>query len=209
MAEVTPKTAEQINSQQVLVEIEHIISDYQVGNLGLGLIDGYARRGLIDQIRELPFWQTTQLRDTMQINAQQIEVLALKAYPGLRHSGFCSRHRDAGFYECNICYPDLNGLLTEHMQVQNELYDQLLRLSGLKDPRNGRIGTNAIVSELQIRLGKLPDRDTMKRDIALRLLIDRWKELAHLCGSEAERAILRSCVRELEAVIEAMICKLK
>ena len=81
-----------------------------------------------------------------------VELLARRAYPDLKHSGFCSRHRDDGHFECGICYPDLNGLLDAHMEVSNKLYDQILELSGLSDPANGRVGTNAIVAELRRKL---------------------------------------------------------
>ncbi len=81
-----------------------------------------------------------------------VTLLAQRAYPGLKHSGICSRHQDDGCFECPICYPDLNALLDAHMEVSNKLYDELLALSGLSDPPNGRIGTNAIVAEIRRKL---------------------------------------------------------
>lgn len=81
-----------------------------------------------------------------------LRTLALRAYPELKSSRICSRHRDQGHYECTICYPDWHALLSEHMRVSGELYDQLLALSGLRDPDNGRIGTSAIVAELRRKL---------------------------------------------------------
>lgn len=86
-----------------------------------------------------------------------MELLALRAYPGLKSSGICSSHRDDEHYECEICYPDLNDLLNAHMEVANKLYDELLELSGLSDPPNGRIGTNAIVAEIRRKLKELAD----------------------------------------------------
>jgi len=81
-----------------------------------------------------------------------LRLLAIRAYPELKHCGACSRHRDDGHYECRICYPDWHALLGEHMRVSNELYDQILELSGLSDPPNGRVGTNAIVAEIRRKL---------------------------------------------------------
>lgn len=81
-----------------------------------------------------------------------LSVLAHRAYPGLVRSGFCSAHRESGHYACTTCYPDLNALLRAHTVVSNRLYDDLLKLSGLSDPPNGRIGTNAIVAELKRKL---------------------------------------------------------
>jgi len=83
-----------------------------------------------------------------------MEQLARRAYPGLRKSGICSRHSEDGHYECRVCYTDWHSLLDEHMKVTNELYEQLLALSGLKDPPNGRIGTNAIVAKLRHKITK-------------------------------------------------------
>lgn len=63
-----------------------------------------------------------------------LRTLALRAYPELKSSRICSRHRDQGHYECTICYPDWHALLSEHMRVSGELYDQLLahpRLRGV------------------------------------------------------------------------------
>lgn len=88
----------------------------------------------------------------MNISPLDYEKLAKRAYPGLKHSGACSRHRDDGHFECTICYPDLNALIDEHMAVFNKVYDQILELSGLSDPPNGRIGTNAIIAELRKKL---------------------------------------------------------
>lgn len=82
---------------------------------------------------------------------QGLEVLALRAYPGLKYSGFCSQHRDTGHFECQICYPDLNRLLAKHIEVFNWLYDELLKISGLSDPPNGRIGTKVILDKLKRR----------------------------------------------------------
>lgn len=81
-----------------------------------------------------------------------LKLLANRAYPGLRHSGLCSRHRESGHYDCRTCYIDPNALLKEHMKVSGALYDQILELSGLSDPPNGRIGTNSIVAELRRKL---------------------------------------------------------
>lgn len=120
-----------------------------------------------------------------------LRILALKAYPELKRSGLCSRHRDDGHYECHTCYPDLNALLDEHMQVFNELYDQLLTLSGLSDPSYGRIGTNAIIAELQRKLSLIHIQNKPRDDIVtprgnwVGRFVRRWwppalrRELAH------------------------------
>ena len=81
-----------------------------------------------------------------------IEVLARRAYPDLKHSGFCSRHLADGHFDCHICYPDPKALLAAHMAVSNKLYSEILALSGLTDPPHGRIGTKAIVAELRRKL---------------------------------------------------------
>jgi len=83
---------------------------------------------------------------------QGLEILAKRAYPELKKSGMCSRHRENGHFECEICYPVWDELLKAHMEVSHRLYDELLALSGLTDPPNGRIGTNAIVAELKRKL---------------------------------------------------------
>lgn len=83
---------------------------------------------------------------------RKVQVLAFRAYPGLKPSGICSRHRSPGHYECEICYGDRERLLAAHMEVSRRLYDQLLELSGLSDPPDGRIGTDAIVAELKRKL---------------------------------------------------------
>ena len=88
-----------------------------------------------------------------------IEVLAKRAYPGLHSQGCCSRHRNDGHYDCKTCYPDWKVLMREHQEVFNKLYDDLLELSGLSDPPNGRIGTNRILETLKDQLehqGKKP-----------------------------------------------------
>ena len=84
--------------------------------------------------------------------AAGVELLARRAYPGFKRSGYCSRHRDDGHFECVTCYPDLNELLDAHMEVSSKLYTELLELSGLSDPPNGCVGTNAIVAEIRRKL---------------------------------------------------------
>ena len=86
--------------------------------------------------------------------SQDIKILAERAYPGLKRSRYCSAHREDGNYKCQICYPDYQKLLEEHAKVSCQLYDKLLELSGLSDPANGRIGTNAIIEQLIKKLGK-------------------------------------------------------
>ncbi len=85
---------------------------------------------------------------------QDIKILAGRAYPGLKRSGFCSFHREDGYYDCQTCYPDYHKLLEQQVKVSQQLYDELLELSGLSDPANGRIGTNAIIEQLIKKLGK-------------------------------------------------------
>jgi hypothetical protein len=84
--------------------------------------------------------------------ANDYEVLAKRNYPDLKASGICSAHRDDGHYECQRCYPSWPALLDAHMEVSNKLCDDLLKISGLQDPPNGRIGTNAIVAEIKRKL---------------------------------------------------------
>ncbi len=78
--------------------------------------------------------------------------LALRAYPtGPSH--LCSIHRGGDKTgKCRICFPNYKNLIIEHTVEQHKLYDKLLQLSGLSDPPNGRIGTNAIIEELQRKL---------------------------------------------------------
>ena len=84
--------------------------------------------------------------------AAGVELLARRAYPDLKYSGYCSHHFDDGHFECKTCYPDLNKLLDAHMEVSSKLYTELLELSGLSDPPNGCVGTNAIVAEIRRKL---------------------------------------------------------
>ncbi len=84
----------------------------------------------------------------------KIKILALRNYPNLENSGFCSIHRDSGHYNCSICYPNWIRLIDEHCKVSDELYNELLQLSGLVDPMNGRIGTRTILAELKKKLNK-------------------------------------------------------
>jgi hypothetical protein len=83
---------------------------------------------------------------------ERLKILALRTYPDLKRTGLCSWHRDDGNYDCQMCYPSYPALLDAHMAVSNKLYDDILKLSGLKDPENGRVGTNAIIAELKRKL---------------------------------------------------------
>ncbi len=80
------------------------------------------------------------------------ELLARRAYPNLEPSHICSRHNSGQHFECQTCYPNWIELIDGHQKVSDKLYGQLLELSGLSDPPNGRIGTNAIVAELKKKL---------------------------------------------------------
>lgn len=90
------------------------------------------------------------------LTAEQMEVLARRAYGNFKPTGLCSRHHpDASSrVKCATCYPDWQRLLDAHMAVANKLYDDLLALSGLQDPPNGRIGTNNILEAIRRKLGK-------------------------------------------------------
>lgn len=94
----------------------------------------------------------TSTKKSPKTSVSSFEVLARRAYPGLKHSGACSAHREDGHFGCEVCYPDANALLDAHVAAADNLYDELLGVSGLSEPPDGRIGTNAILAELRRKL---------------------------------------------------------
>lgn len=74
---------------------------------------------------------------TLRAERDAVTKLASRAYPGLKYSGFCSRHRDNGHYECSICYPNWQALIKEHMAVG----DRFLARAESAEARNAELTT--------------------------------------------------------------------
>ena len=108
----------------------------------------------------------------------------------------CSKHRDGDKTgKCSICFPDLNALIDEHCTVSRKLYDDLLALSGLSDPPNGRIGTNVIMAKLSSL------RDEWKRDGNW---IDKWGS-CRVCGGEIPYGHTDNCdIWKMEKEIKSL-----
>lgn len=56
---------------------------------------------------------------------ERLKILAERAYPDLKESGICSRHRYEYPAECSICYPDLPALIQGHVEVNAGLVSEL------------------------------------------------------------------------------------
>ena len=85
-----------------------------------------------------------------------LETLVHRAYPGWpnKSSGICSRHQKPGPADCEICWPNLNKLIDEHINTSELLYQAVLGLAGVTDPPNGRYGWKPAIEIIRQRLAK-------------------------------------------------------